>query len=360
MTKRIICLLTVIVAASALVPALAATKDEENVYECDMSSGKTIYFDLKSGADVRIQGWDKSKAEVAYVQRGKGQSHDVTISPEKGGLMITSEMEIQDGKSRNLDFEVRVPRKFNVRFESMGGGLKIVDLEGEFSGSTMGGSLTLRKVEGEVKLTTMGGSIEVIDADLDGSISTMGGNVHLKDVVGDLDASSMGGNVRYENVRTREGELRAPGGTMAGMDAETVTISTMGGSIEVDEAPAGAMVSTMGGNIEVDGARAFVKAMVGNLAGLEEEQMASLTRLAEAEAMWRKLVAGTPIEYLFAEDYAGLFRNPKAKDNAALRIYDEHIYPVFAAERCRVNVTGIPSDEAVAENHVKVFAQECF
>ena len=115
-----------------------------------------------------------------------------------------------------------------------------------------------------------------------------------------------------------------------------------------------------GSSFEHPVTRAFVKAMVGNLAGLEEEQMASLTRLAEAETMWRKLVAGTPIEYLFAEDYAGLFRNPKAKDNAALKIYDEHIYPVFATRRCRVNATGIPSDEAVAESHVKVFAQECF
>jgi aspartate/tyrosine/aromatic aminotransferase len=115
-----------------------------------------------------------------------------------------------------------------------------------------------------------------------------------------------------------------------------------------------------GSSFEHPVTRAFVKAMVGNLAGLEEEQKASLTRLAEAEAMWRKLVAGTPIEYLFAEDYAGLFRNPKANDNAALKIYNEHIYPVFATKRCRMNVTGIPSNEVVAENHVKVFTQECF
>ena len=106
--------------------------------------------------------------------------------------------------------------------------------------------------------------------------------------------------------------------------------------------------------------RAFVKAMVGNIAGLQEEQKKSLLRLAEAEGMWRKLVAGTSIEYLFAEDYAGLFRNPKVNDNAAPKIYSEHIYPVFAAQRCRLNATGIPNDEAAAEKHVEVFAQECF
>jgi DUF4097 and DUF4098 domain-containing protein YvlB len=106
----------------------------------------------------------------------------------------------------------------------------------------------------------MGGSIEVIDADLDGKMSTMGGSVYLKDVVGDLDATSMGGNVRYENVRGRDGEVRAPGGSMDGIESETVSITTMGGSIEVDEAPAGAWVSTMGGNVDVANAVGFVKA----------------------------------------------------------------------------------------------------
>ena len=123
------------------------------------------------------------------------------------------------------------------------------------------------------------------------------------------------------------------------------------------------MVNTVmrarGSSFEHPITRAFIKAMVENLAGLKSEQMISLKRLAAAEAMWRKLVAGTPIEYLFGEDYAGLFRNPEAKSDAALKIYNEHIYPVFAGKRCRQNVTGIPSDEVLAAKHVKVFAQEC-
>jgi DUF4097 and DUF4098 domain-containing protein YvlB len=260
MTEKAICLLIVFLAAAALMPALAATKSEENAYECDMSPGKTVYFDLKSGAGVSIRGWDQSKVDVNYVQRGKGRMHDVNISPQKDGLMITSDMDILDETARNLDFEIRVPRKFDVHFESMGGGLKIVDVNGKFTGNTMGGGLTLHRVQGTVKLTTMGGPIEVLDSDLDGKMSTMGGTVYLKDVVGNLEATSMGGNVRYENVRARDGKLRAPGGSMDGIGAETVNITTMGGSIEVDEAPAGAWVSTMGGNIDLRNAAGFVKA----------------------------------------------------------------------------------------------------
>jgi DUF4097 and DUF4098 domain-containing protein YvlB len=194
------------------------------------------------------------------VQRGKGHLHDVEILQQKDGLLITSDIDIHEGTARNLDFQIRLPQKYNVHFESMGGGLKIVDLTGKFTGRTMGGGLILWEVDGTVKLTTMGGAIEVIDSDLDGKMSTMGGTVYLKNVVGDLDAESMGGNVRYENVRGRDGNLRAPEGSLEAMGIKTINISTMGGDIEVDEAPAGAWVKTMGGDIRVDNAAGFVKA----------------------------------------------------------------------------------------------------
>ena len=105
--------------------------------------------------------------------------------------------------------------------------------------------------------------------------------------------------------------------------------------------------------------RAFAKAMLQDREALESEHRAALTRLAEAENVWRKSVAGTAIEYLYADNYAGLFRNPKARENAEIAIYDEHLYPVFSSGRCRQNVTGIPDDPELAQKHVAVFAEQC-
>jgi len=106
--------------------------------------------------------------------------------------------------------------------------------------------------------------------------------------------------------------------------------------------------------------RALAKAMAKDRTRLEAEHKAALQRVAEAEAMWRKYVQDTPIEYLYSDDYAGLFRNPKARDDGMIHIYNEHIYPVFASQRCRQNVTGIPSDEQLAKKHVAVFAEQCY
>lgn len=105
--------------------------------------------------------------------------------------------------------------------------------------------------------------------------------------------------------------------------------------------------------------RAYVKAMVYARERLEAEHHQSLKRLDDAETLWRKLVQGTPIESLYSDQYAGMFRNPEAKPEAASQIYNKHIYPVFSQGRCRQNVTGIPKDEDLARNHVLVFAEHC-
>ncbi len=130
------------------------------------------------------------------------------------------------------------------------------------------------------------------------------------------------------------------------------------------EKEATAMLNTTmrarGSSFEHSITRAFAKAMVEECARLEEEHKGALIRLAEAEILWHKLVKGTPIEYLYSENYAGLFRNPEARDDAPVHIYNEHIYPVFSENRCRQNITGIPSNEELAQKHVSVFAAQCF
>jgi DUF4097 and DUF4098 domain-containing protein YvlB len=265
--RTIYSLMVLCLAASTLMP-VSSGKGDTRAYDFDVSPGGTIRFDLDSGGSVSLHGWGKPQIEVTYAQRGGGHKHDVEILQEGGGLLITSEITLHEGTSGDLRFDISLPSDYNVRFESTGGSLKIVDLEGEFAGTTMGGGLTLRNASGTVHLKTMGGDIEVTDSDLDGSISTMGGTVLLKNVVGDVDAGSMGGNVRYENVRSRTGELRVPSGTLVeGVEQKTVAISTMGGDIGVDEAPVGALLNTMGGDIRVKHASDFVKAqtMGGNV-----------------------------------------------------------------------------------------------
>jgi aspartate/tyrosine/aromatic aminotransferase len=118
-------------------------------------------------------------------------------------------------------------------------------------------------------------------------------------------------------------------------------------------------IRARGSSFEHPITRAFVKAMVNDRERLEKEHQMSLWRLKESEDLWRELGKGTPMESLFTDDYAGLFRNPKSEKDADIHIYNEHLYPVFSGSRCRLNVTGLPTDKELAREHVGVFAKYC-
>lgn len=120
------------------------------------------------------------------------------------------------------------------------------------------------------------------------------------------------------------------------------------------------LIRARGSSFEHPITRAFVKAMTQSRPAMETEHVAALQRTAEAETQWASLTKGSPMESLFTEAYAGLFRNPTAKPEAAREIYGSHLYPVFSEGRCRLNVTGLPSDSKAAADHVATFARYCF
>ena len=215
-----------------------------------VASGKKLIIDLKTGGSVVIRGWDQDQVSVQS-DTDDPQTYELDVSEVPEGVRIFSRhMGNRRNYSSNLKFDIKVPRRFDVSIDTMGGGVTIEGVEGEFTGKTMGGALDLANVKGSARLTTMGGNITLKNSDMDGSLKTMGGRVLFEDVTGDVKGSSMGGNVVYKNVTNRSGKSTG----------DEVHISTMGGAINVESAPAGANVHTMGGRIHIGSAAKFVKA----------------------------------------------------------------------------------------------------
>lgn len=119
------------------------------------------------------------------------------------------------------------------------------------------------------------------------------------------------------------------------------------------------LIRARGSSFEHPITRAFVNAFVESRNRLEKEHETALRRVAQAQSQWKKLTVGTTMENQFSNRFAGLFRNPKVKLEAPPLIYNAHLYPVFSENRCRLNVTGLPSDEKLARRHVDVFARQC-
>jgi len=242
--------------------------------EIPARSGGQIEFDLKTGGDITIVGWSSESVQVSADLSGRSSDNvELTVEEQDGGVLVRSSyVEERRRQSSSVKLEVRVPSIFDVKIKSMGGGVSIDGVEGTFSGKTMGGKLKLTNLKGELQLTTMGGSITLTNSDVDGRVKTMGGRALVEDVFGDVKVTSMGGEVTHRRVTRTHGESIG----------DQVKIDTMGGSINVSDAPAGADVHTMGGDITIASAREFVKAktMGGDIRIKEADGWVKATTMA--------------------------------------------------------------------------------
>lgn len=241
-------MLALTLAVLMLAVPFSSRADIEKTFKVE--SGKTLSVDLETGGSISILGWDREEVLVEVDFHRNEGDYDVEIEETRQGIRVTSDMAGSRGHGRAPDFEIKVPRRFNLELQTLGGSIDIDSVEGEIEGVTMGGELNLSNLRGEVALKTMGGDITCRDSELDGYVTTMGGEVLMENLVGNVKGSSMGGAVIYKNVTSRNG--KSTGGV--------VDISTMGGSIKVSVAPEGAKVHTMGGDIRIKSAKEFVRA----------------------------------------------------------------------------------------------------
>ena len=231
---------------------------------------------------MEIRGSDEAMVRIRVELRGRDwKETGVEVERVDGGVRVRT---AHEGRSRSYStshkFVVTVPRRFDVRLRSAGGGLRIVGVEGSFRGNTGGGELVLERVSGRASLSTGGGDIDVSDSDLSGSVSTGGGMVLLSRVRGGLRGSSGSGPVIYgdgaDDAKMKEldklqGDLQGvtvnrTGGTIQDARATgsgMLHVRKAGGAIVLGEAPHGATISTGGGDIRVGRGAAMVDAHTG-------------------------------------------------------------------------------------------------
>ena len=232
------------------VAGLAAAGEVSETFA--VSPGGLLDIDLETGGDISITGWDRNEVTVEASTYGK-HAEKISVNVEQSGdkvLVTSAHTGYGRSHSGGAHIVVKVPNRFSVELETMGGDIDISGVEGRFSGETMGGDITLSDLRGNLDLQTMGGDIELTDADVDGEVQTMGGDVLLERVAGDVDASSMGGDMIYKNVTRKDGSSTG----------DAAVIETMGGDIRLNEAFSGAKLNTMGGDITVGAAAEFVEA----------------------------------------------------------------------------------------------------
>ncbi|MDY0298117.1 MAG: DUF4097 family beta strand repeat-containing protein [Acidobacteriota bacterium] len=251
MLKR---MMTLVWLTGLMVVPLQVFSSAEKTFE--VKPGQRLVVDLKAGGRIEVTGWEKSSVRLEAMFKGKtSEKMPFDVRRIDDGIEVKTRLagglDSLPGSHGDYTLKVLVPQKFDLKLSSMGGNIQVAGVSGEISGRTMGGDLDLKRLGGVVYMKTMGGDVSLRDSHVDGEVRTMGGRVLLEDVVGDVKGSSMGGNVIYRNVKKKPGD--------SGSD-NVVRVSTMGGAVNVDDAPRGADLHTMGGPITVKSAAGFVKA----------------------------------------------------------------------------------------------------
>ena len=239
-------------------------------------SGETLTLDLETtGGALTIIGWDEPRVRVRGTLAGRGaRDTQFKLESNNGGARLQTIFAGGTGdESFSHRFEIYVPRRFNVRIESAGGTISIVNVEGSFRGTTGGGSIEIERASGDVRLGTGGGDVRVSNSDLRGSVTTGGGAVRITNVTGGLVGSSGSGDVTINGRESGEGRsfgtgygrgigssspsttttytARGDGQTFASSGFDGIQRRRSGGDIVLGEAPNGARVSTGGGTISI-------------------------------------------------------------------------------------------------------------
>lgn len=207
----------------------------------NVAEGGMLVIDADHG-NVRLNSGESGEVRIIVrrTPRGGGDVEDYEVDFQQEGDRIrvvgTYTARNSGRVGVDVDFDVTVPRRFNIDAETAGGNIAVDNLDGRVKLNTSGGNLSLGRISGEVDAHTSGGNISLDGAGGNVVVNTSGGNISLGRVSGTVRATTSGGNISVDEVggeiiaRTSGGQIAA---RIAGQPKGDCLLRTSGGGITV-------------------------------------------------------------------------------------------------------------------------------
>ncbi|HYC93101.1 MAG TPA: hypothetical protein VEO54_28105 [Thermoanaerobaculia bacterium] len=255
---------TIILIAALCFAASAFAAEDVIKKGFTVSDGGTLRLDGANGNIRIVTGGSGVAVEVTRSADGRRaeklmRDHKITFEQRSNDVVIDSEMENDNSWfSWHDDYEVqwniRVPDRYNVDVETSGGSIHIDDIQGNVEAYTSGGGIKTGRISGEGTLKTSGGSISIAGGGARIVAHTSGGSIDIGDTIGPVEAKTSGGNITL--ARTAGDVLaRTSGGGITIEDAlGKVDAHTSGGTIRATlsrQPNADSTLKTSGGGVIV-------------------------------------------------------------------------------------------------------------
>ncbi|GJQ61497.1 MAG: hypothetical protein SCALA702_05500 [Melioribacteraceae bacterium] len=193
-----------------------------------------------STGNVKITTWENDEVYVKVFGNSRAEEKvEFSFDETSRGVKIKAEKRGSNwfnwGSGIKLNFEIRVPSRFDTEIKTAGGDIFVADLEGENELKTSGGDLTLFNLKGALEAKTSGGKIELEGHEGKAYLGTSGGDIDVKGQDGDIEAKTSGGDIE---MNVKSGRVR---GSTSGGDVrlvysgenEGIALSTSGGDIRM-------------------------------------------------------------------------------------------------------------------------------
>lgn len=232
----------------------------------NVGDGGTLHLDGAYG-DIRIvTGGTGVAIEVirdADGRRGERRmaEHKITFEQRGNDVLIDSDFDGDrvrwfswDGDDYDVQWNIRVPDRYNVDVSTSGGKIEIDEIEGTVDARTSGGGIRTGRLGGKSTLKTSGGSITVDGASAELLAHTSGGSITIGDTTGPVEAKTSGGSIKLARINGSVVARTSGGGIRIEDAAGSVDARTSGGSIhaQISRQPNGdSRLSTSGGGVVV-------------------------------------------------------------------------------------------------------------
>ncbi|MEP6836130.1 MAG: M56 family metallopeptidase, partial [Gemmatimonas sp.] len=290
----------VVVSPRTAAPARRVIVDTTYEITIEPVAGDTLTINIPAGGNVVVHGSDSKTARLKVTLGGKYwratkvyfyqrnpqsvfltaateiKRDDIVTNLPEGGFMVlrTGEPLSQGYVPATIDneFELWVPRKMNVKYNSPIGSFTTNGVEGNLDGATKLGAIDISNASGKAKLSTENGNVRVTASTLTGSVHTDCGAVDVSTGGNKLSATTkfdptpskdpryantlmiVDGTISSEYCRLKPRKSAAPG----------VNESIPYGPLAIDSAPNGGSLHTRSGDITVGSSAGVLSATTSN------------------------------------------------------------------------------------------------
>ena len=206
--------------------------------------------------EVMVRTWDRDAVQVKT-----GSSDSPSIEVHRSGQTLSVGVDMERGRrfAHGVDFDITVPRGFDLNIEGVALAVDIQGAQGRIEVTTVHGPITVHGGMESIALESVNGPIHVEGARGDLEITGVAGGVTILDCIGDVFAQSFGGALTLQGITSTDVEAGTVGGTLRYegdiADGGRYNFGSHGGQIWLslpDNINAQVDILTLAGDVDVD------------------------------------------------------------------------------------------------------------